>query len=137
MSPPVGWFTAGIAVSVPPHVPQLVLPPSFPYRRKFLVVRCLSYSTLVFDVFTSYEDRSGPLANVTINGVSVGTIPPHGWTQTGGELAPVTLQFGNGMINTLGPGGRTGWNDLEVVPGPNDWLVFGNWRIHYQQGPPP
>jgi hypothetical protein len=135
----VTQFTAGLAVGVP-RPPELVYPPSFPFRKDFWVFNCIWHSTLVFDVFTSYEDYSGPLANVLINGVNVGKIAPRGWAQTGGELAPLAFQFGNGMINTVQPGGfgRTGWNILEVVPGTSyDYLVVGNWRFHYQQALPP
>jgi hypothetical protein len=68
-------FTAGLSVGVP-RPAELVYPPSFPFRKDFWVFNCIWHSTLVFDVFTSYDDYSGPLANVLINGVNVGKIPP-------------------------------------------------------------
>jgi hypothetical protein len=115
-----------------------VYPPSFPFRKIFWVFNAIWYSTLEFDVFTSYDSYAGPLADIRINGVSVGKVPPRGFTQTGGELAPVSFQFGNGMLQTLGPMGRTGNNQFEIVPGGTyDYLVVGNWRFHYYQSLPP
>ena len=132
-------FSSGLFVGGP-RPPELVYPPSFPFRKNFWVYNLIWHFVLVFDVFTSYEDYSGPLADVLINGVNIGKISPRGWAQTGGELAPITFQYGAGMINTPMPGGlgRTGWNILEVVPGTSyDYLVVGNWRFHYQQALPP
>jgi len=42
------------------------------------------------------------------------------------------------MLQTIGTWGRTGNNQLEIVPGAAyDWLVAGNWRFHYYQSLPP
>jgi hypothetical protein len=126
-------ITAGLAMGTP-RAPELVYLPSFPFNKSFFVFRAIWFSTLEFDVFTSYDSYASPLADIRINGVSVGQIPPRGNTQTGGELAPVSFQFGNGMLNTVGPGGRTGFNQFEIVPaGVYDYLVVGNWRFHYYQ----
>jgi hypothetical protein len=131
-------LSSGLSLAIPSQaVPQLVYPPSFPFRAQFFVQNAVFYSVLVFDVFTSYDSYSGPLADVRINGNSIGRVPPRGWTQTGGELAPVSFHFQNGFLQTLGPGGRTGFNLLEIVPGTSyDYLVVGNWRFHYQQSVP-
>jgi hypothetical protein len=138
-------FSAGLAMGIPgypnPQIsagPELVYLPSFPFRKTFWIFNAIWYSTLEFDVFTSYDSYAGPLADVRINGTIVGQIPPRGYTQTGGELAPVSFQFGNGMLQTIGTWGRTGYNQLEIVPGAAyDWLVAGNWRFHYYQSLPP
>ena len=130
-------FSAGLSMGLP-RAPELVYPPSFPFRKSFWVYNAIWYSTLEFDVFTSYDSYAGALADVRINGVSVGQIPPRGYTQTSGELAPVSFQFGNGMLQTIGAMGRTGTNQLEIVPAASyDWLVVGNWRFHYYQALPP
>ena len=130
-------FTAGLAMGIP-RLPELVSLPSFPFDKSFFVLRATWYSTLEFDVYTSYDSYVGPLADVRINGVSVGQVPPRGPAQTGGELAPVSFQFGNGMLKTLGPQGRTGFNKFEIVPAtPYDYLVVGNWRFLYYQNLPP
>lgn len=128
-------LSSGLSLALPSQaVPQLVYPPYFPYRYQFYVEKAVYYSVLVFDVLTSYESYAGPLADVRINGNNIGQIPPRGWTQTSGELAPVSFHFQNGVLQTLGPGGRTGFNWLEIVPGtPYDYLLVGNWRFHYQQ----
>jgi hypothetical protein len=130
-------ISSGFALEVPPRPPQLVYPPSFPFRKSFWVFNAIWYSSLEFDVFTSYDTWTSP-AEVRINGVAVGKVPPRSWTQTGGELAPVSFQFGNGMLQTIGPMGRTGTNQLEIVPATSyDWLIVGNWRFHYHQALPP
>jgi hypothetical protein len=133
----VPQFSSGFALQIPPRPPELVYLPSFPFRKSFWVYNAIWYSSLEFDVFTSYDTYTN-LADVRINGVSVGQIPPRSWTQTGGELAPISFQFGNGMLQTMGAMGRTGTNQLEIVPGASyDWLVVGNWRFHYYQLLPP
>jgi hypothetical protein len=130
-------FSAGLAMG-PPRAPELVYLPSFPFSKTFWVFNAIWYSTLELDVFTSYDSYAGPLANIRINGVSIGQIPPRGFTQTSGELAPVSFQFGNGMLQTIGAMGRTGNNQFEIVPAAAyDWLVVGNWRFHYYQSLPP
>jgi hypothetical protein len=130
-------ISAGLALEIPPRPPELVYPPSFPFRKSFWVYNAIWYSVLELDVFTSY-DTWASLADVRINGVSIGKIPPRSSTQTGGELAPVSFLFANGMIQTIGSMGRTGFNQLEIAPPtPYDWLVVGNWRFHYYQSLPP
>ncbi len=126
-------FSAGLALEVPPRPPELVYPPSFPFRKSFWVFNAIWYSALELDVFTSYDTWAN-LADVRINGVSIGKIPPRSWTQTGGELAHVSLHFANGMLQTIGTMGRTGANQLEIVPPTSyDYLIVGNWRFHYYQ----
>jgi hypothetical protein len=126
-------FSAGLALDPYLTPPQLVYPPSFPFKKTFYVSNAIWYSVLEFDVWTSYE--TGPdLADVRINGVSVGRIPPRSYAQNGVELAPVAILFGNGMLKVLGAYGRTGNNELEIVPPTaNDYLTVGNWRIHFHQ----
>jgi hypothetical protein len=129
-------ISSGLALALPgPGYPELVYPPYFPFRKQFGVEKATYYSVVVFDVFTSYDSYAGPLAEVRINGNVVGRIPPRGYTQTGGELAPVSFHFQNGFLNGVGPPGRTGnQNFLEIVPGTSyDYLVVGYWRVHYQQ----
>jgi hypothetical protein len=131
-------LSSGLSLALPSQaLPQLVYPPHFPFRKQFYVQNAVYYSVLVFDVFTSYDSYAGPLADVRINGNSIGRIPPRGYAQTSGELAPVSFHFQNGFLQTLGPSGRTGFNWLEIVPGASyDYLVVGNWRFHYQQSVP-
>jgi hypothetical protein len=131
-------ISAGLAMFTPQRFPELVYPPSFPFRKNFFVFNAIWFSTLEFEVFTSYDSWTTALADVRINGVSVGQIPPRGYTQTGGELAPVSFQFGNGMLQTIGALGRTGSNLCEIVPAASyDYLIVGNWRMHYFQALPP
>jgi len=126
-------FSGGFAMAIPPRAPELVYPPSFPFRKSFTVFNAIWYSILEFDVFTSYDTWAN-LADIRINGNSIGKVPPRGWTQTGGELAAVSFPFQNGVLQTIGNFGRTGSNVLEIVPPtPYDYLVVGNWRFHYYQ----
>jgi hypothetical protein len=125
-------YSAGLAVEIPARPPQLVYPPSFPFKKLFAVYNAMSYSVLEFDVWTSYETWDN-LADVRINGVSIGKIPPKGWAQNG--YGPVCFQFANVMFNTHVPVafGRTGFNEFEIIPPTYDYLVVGNWRFHYYQ----
>lgn len=125
--------SAGLALDPLLPRPELVYPPWFRFRKSFWVSNAIWYSVLEFDVFTSYETWSS-LAAVRINGLEIGRVPPRGYSQTGGELAPVAFLFANGMLQTVGAFGRTGTNTLEVVPPTDsDWMIVGNWRIHFQQ----
>ena len=126
-------FSAGLAMAIPPRPAELVYLPSFPFQKSFSVFNAIWYSVLEFEVFTSYDTWSA-LADVRINGVSIGKIPPRSWTQTGGELAPVSFQFQNGVLQTIGALGRTGANQLQIIPPTAyDYLVVANWRFHYYQ----
>lgn len=126
-------FSAGLALQVPPGPPELVYLPSFPFRKGFSVFNAIWYSVLEMEVFTSYDNWTS-LADVQINGVSVGKIPPRSYAQAGGELSAVSFEFGNGMLQTIGAMGRTGSNTLEIIPPTSyDYLIVGNWRFHYYQ----
>ncbi len=115
-----------------PSASALVYPPSFPFKRSFWVQNAIWYSALELEVVTAYSS-SAAAADVRINGQSVGKVPPRPWSPSA-QLSPVSLQFGNGMLQVLGSYGRTGTNELEVVPvSPADWLIVGNWRLHYFQ----
>jgi hypothetical protein len=68
--------------------------------------------------------------------VSIGTIPPRSYAQTGGELAPLSILFANaGLLKAQVGLSITGLNQLEIIPPRTiyDWLVVGNWRFHYYQ----
>lgn len=126
-------ISAGLALdaSLPP--PELVYPPSFPFRKTFWVSNAIWYSVLEFEVWTSY-DTYAALADVRINGVTVGQIPPRSYAQNGTELAPVSILFPNGMLQVPGAWGRTGNNQLEILPPTSyDWLIVGRWRFHFHQ----
>jgi hypothetical protein len=135
-------ISAGLATEVPPRPPEFVfLPPAgsgytpFPFKKEFFVWRAIAYSVLELDVFTSY-DTYASLADVRINGVSIGTIPPRSYAQTGGELAPLSILFSNaGLLKAQVGLSITGLNQLEIIPPRTiyDWLVVGNWRFHYYQ----
>lgn len=126
-------YSAGLANDAMLPPPQLVFLPSFPFLKTFFVSNAIWYSVLELDVWTSYDTYAN-LADVQINGVSVGKIPPRSFAQNGSELAPISIQFGNGMLQVLGTFGRTGNNQLTIIPPtPNDYLIAGNWRIHYHQ----
>jgi hypothetical protein len=138
-------ISAGLATDLPPRPPEFVfLPPAgsgytpFPFQKNFHVWQAFGYSVLEFDVFTSY-DTYASLADVRINGVSIGTIPPRSYAQTGGELAPLSILFANTLLKVQGGLGITGWNQLEIIPPTStyEWLVVGNWRFHYYQLLPP
>jgi hypothetical protein len=129
-------FSAGLALEFPPSPPQFVYLPSFPFRKNLWVYQAIWFSSLEFDVFTSYDTWTTTLAEVQINGVLVGRIEPRGWAQgVGVLLSPISFQFGNGMLNKDALGiHRTGMNVLEIIPKASyDWLIVGNWRMHYQQ----
>lgn len=117
---------------------QLVYPPWLTFRKEYWAHDTIGFSTLVFDVFTSYNDRTVPLADVRINGITIGQVPPRGTQQTGGELAPVAFQFANNILNYFDPPtpfrGGNSRNSFEIVPGSAyDYLYVGNWRVHFNQ----
>jgi hypothetical protein len=126
-------FSAGLALQMPPQLfSELVYPPSWPFNKVFWVFNAIWYSALQLDVLTSY-DTWAALADIRINGQSIGSIPPRSWAQTGGELSPVSIHFANGMLQVPGSWGRTGNNTLQIVPPAGHYLIVGNWRIHYYQ----
>jgi hypothetical protein len=136
--------SSGMATEFPPGptptIAQLVFLPSFPFKKNFLVFNAVVSTLLEFDVFTSYDTWAWPLADVRINGMSVGQIPPRSYTQTAGELAPVSFLFNSTLLLPGGtPPGTTSTNQFEIVPqGVNvDWLLVQNWRFHYWQISPP
>lgn len=125
-------FSAGLALGLP-GAAELVYLPSFPFRKSFWVSNAIWYSVLELEVMTSYEGWTS-LADVQVNGTSIGKIPPRSFAQTGGALAPVSFTFQNGVLETIGAMGRTGNNQLEIIPPTSyDYLIVGNWRFHYQQ----
>jgi hypothetical protein len=134
-------ISSGLATQTPvPTTPEVVINPGFPYTKTFSVFNAIASAVLEFDVFTSYDTWSWPQADVRINGTSIGQIPPRSFTQTAGELAPVSFLFFTNVLLPGGALGRTSFNNrLEIVPQfPNvDWLVVNNWRIHYLQLSPP
>jgi hypothetical protein len=131
--------SSGLATAIPLPVPraELVQLPGFPFTKTFTVINAFVSALLEFDVFTSYDTRAGPMADVLINGVNIGQVPPNSFTQHAGELAPVSFQFEAAILRFPGAFGRTGPNQLEIVPPPFDYLVVQNWRFHYWQISPP
>jgi hypothetical protein len=133
--------SSGLVTQSPvPAVGEIVINPGFPYSKLFTVFNAVASAVLEFDVFTSYDTWAWPLADIRINGTSIGQIPPRSYTQTAGELAPVSFLFNTTAFLPGGALGRTsGNNRLEIVPqfANVDYLVVNNWRIHYMQLSPP
>jgi hypothetical protein len=107
----------------------------FPFTRDFFVFNAVASVLLEFDVFTSYDTPAGPMADVLINGVRVGQVPPNSFTQNADELATASFPFAASILRFPGAFGTTGRNQLEIVPPPFDYLVVQNWRFHYWQLP--
>jgi hypothetical protein len=132
--------SSGLAMALTPPTPrgELVIDPGYPYTKTFPVFNAVATSLLEFEVFTSYDSYYAIFADVRINGVSIGQIPPRGFTQFAGELATVSFLFESALFLAGGALGRTSFNNqLRIVPNPNDYLVVQNWRIHYWQISPP
>jgi hypothetical protein len=130
--------SSGLATELPPlPTPSAVLVqlPMFPFTRDFFVFNAVASVLLEFDVFTSYDTPAGPMADVLINGVRVGQVPPNSFTQNADELATASFPFAASILRFPGVFGTTGRNQLEIVPPPLDYLVVQNWRFHYWQLP--
>lgn len=128
--------SSGLATELPPLPTTsavLVQPPMLPFTRDFFVFNAVASVLLEFDVFTSYETPAGPMADVLINGVRVGQVPPNSFKQNADELATVSFPFAASILRFPGAFGTTGRNQLEIVPPPFDYLVVQNWRFHYWQ----
>jgi hypothetical protein len=128
--------SSGLATELPPlPTPSAVLVqlPAFPFTRDFFVFNAAASVLLEFDVFTSYDTPAGPMADVLINGVRVGQVPPNSFTQNADELATVSFPFAAQSLRFPGAFGTTGRNQLEIVPPPFDYLFVQNWRFHYWQ----
>jgi hypothetical protein len=130
--------SSGLATELPPlPTPSAVLVqlPMFPFTRNFFVFNAVASVLLEFDVVTSYDTPAGPMADVLINGVRVGQVPPNPFTQNADKLATASFPFDASILRFPGAFGTTGRNQLEIVPPPFDYLVVQNWRFHYWQLP--